>query len=397
MKSRRLVLVSEHYQPSSGATAQLMRDLSVGLAELGWTITVLTATSARPIDDADNRLRVVRLGQQKQAADATKSVGGKTLAGIRFLCSCFLWCSFRAHQNDLVFIVSNPPFIGLIGPLLKVVRRLPYVFLFQDLFPRSAVLSGVLSNQGFSTQIWTALMQWICRNSAATVVLNQAMAEQLRQESRHRLPLTVIHNWAIEQGSALPRATNPFAVEHGFQSRFTIQYSGNFGRLHDINTLIDTAAQLQSDPGIQFLFIGGGAKQQVIQQAALSNVLLLPYQPRSRLPETLAACDLACISLIPGAENTLAPCKLYGILASGRGLVLVAGPNCDLAELVKQEQLGIVVAPGDTQLLAQQLQHLSRHPDEVEAMGKRAQRVYGERFGFERSLTHYNELLLSLQ
>ena len=142
MKSRRLVLVSEHYQPSSGATAQLMRDLSVGLAELGWTITVLTATSARPIDDADKRLRVVRLGQQKQAADATKSVGGKTLAGIRFLCSCFLWCSFRAHQNDLVFIVSNPPFIGLIGPLLKVVRRLPYVFLFQDLFPRSAVLSG---------------------------------------------------------------------------------------------------------------------------------------------------------------------------------------------------------------------------------------------------------------
>ena len=47
--------------------------------------------------------------------------------------------------------------------------------------------------------------------------------------------------------------------------------------------------------------------------------------------------------------------------------------------------------------LEQQLQHLSRHNNEVEAMGKRAQRVYGERFGFERSLKHYNALLLSLQ
>ena len=396
MTPRRLILVSEHYQPSSGATAQLMHDLSRGLAELGWNITVLTATSALPMDDADNRHRVVRLGRQQRAADATKSVTGKTLAGLRFLCSCFLWCSFRAQRNDLIFIVSNPPFIGLIGPLLRILRRLQYLFLFQDLFPPSAVLSGVLPAQGFSTQIWTALMQGICRHSAATVVLNQAMAKRLQQESSHRLPLKVIHNWAIEQGSASPRATNPFAMKYGFQSRFTIQYSGNFGRLHDINTLIDTAAQLQSDQGIQFLFIGGGAKQQEIQQAALSNVLLLPYQPRPRLPETLAACDLACISLIPGAENTLAPCKLYGILASGRGLVLIAGPNCDLAELVQREKIGIVVAPGDSELLAQQLQHLSQQPEEVAAMGERAKRVYAEHFGFERSLKHYNELLLSL-
>ena len=125
-------------------------------------------------------------------------------------------------------------------------------------------------------------------------------------------------------------------------------------------------------------------------------MLLLPYQPRPRLPETLAACDLACISLIPGAENTLAPCKLYGILASGRGLVLIAGSNCDLAELVQSEKIGIVVAPGDSELLAQQLQHLSQQPEEVAAMGERAKRVYAKSFGFERSLKHYNELLLSL-
>ena len=373
-----------------------MRDLSRGLAKLGWEITVLTATSALQIDAADNGHRVVRLGRKQKAADSNNSMAGKTLAGVRFLCSCFLWCSFRAQRNDLVFIVSNPPFIGLIGPLLKMVRRLQYLFLFQDLFPRSAVLSGVLPAQGFSTQIWTALMQWICRHSAATVVLNQAMAQQLQQDCAHRLPLAVIHNWAIEQGSASPRASNAFAVECGFAGRFTIQYSGNFGRLHDINTLIGAATQLQNDPTIQFLFIGGGAKLQDIQQAALSNVLLLPYQPRPRLPETLAACDLACISLIPGAENTLAPCKLYGILASGRGLVLIAGPNCDLSELVQREKIGIVVAPGDSELLATQLQHLSQQPEEVAAMGERAKQVYEEHFGFERSLTHYNELLLSL-
>ena len=76
--------------------------------------------------------------------------------------------------------------------------------------------------------------------------------------------------------------------------------------------------------------------------------------------------------------------------------MLIAGPNCDLAELVQREKIGIVVAPGDSELLAQQLQHLSQHPEEVAGMGERAKRVYAERFGFERSLKHYNELMMSL-
>ena len=59
-------------------------------------------------------------------------------------------------------------------------------------------------------------------------------------------------------------------------------------------------------------------------------------------------------------------------------------------------QIGIVVAPGESELLAKQLQHLSRQPEEVAAMGERAKRVYDKHFGFERSLQHYNELLLSL-
>ena len=288
-----------------------MHDLTCGLADLGWNITVLTATSALQIDDPDKRHRVVRLGRQQKAADSNKSVLGKTLAGLRFLCSCFLWCSFRAQRNDLVFIVSNPPFIGLIGPLLRIVRRLQYLFLFQDLFPRSAVLSGVLPAQGFSTQIWSALMQWICRHSAATVVLNQAMAQQLQQESRHRLPLTVIHNWAIEQGYGFRGPTILLLPRTDFKA--ASQCSTPAILAGSINTLIDAAARKQPYP-ISLHWRWGQAQTFSKQPSAMCCCCLTV---RPRLPETLAACDLACISLIPGAENTLAPSKLYGILASG--------------------------------------------------------------------------------
>ena len=386
----RLLLISELFDPSTAATAQLMSDRAHGLSQRGWAVTVLTATEGKPLPFPVKRLA----GPMGPAVGV--SVVGKALRGLRFLAGTSLWCLRHGQRGDVVLIVSNPPFIGLLGPLLLRIRGMPYVFLFQDLFPRSAVLSGVLPGAGPLTLIWRALMQQVCQSSACTVVLSQAMDQRLRREFGHGLPLKVIHNWAVESADATPRQANRFAHDHGFADKFTLQYSGNFGRLHDLLTLLEAARLLQAEP-VQFVFIGGGAKQRQIEAwvdvFALPGVLRLPYQPRERLRESLGACDLAAIGLIPGAEDTVAPSKFYGILASGRGLVLIARRSCDLAQLVLQEGCGIVVEPGEATELADQLLQLSRNPEEVLGMGRRAASLYRRQFGLERSLNSYESVL----
>ena len=397
---RRLLLISEHFQPSTGATAQLMSDLARGLSERGWEVTVLTATPGGALPFA-----VVRLNGSADKGSAGVSVLQKALRGVRFLVGSLLWSLRHGRRGDVVLIVSNPPFIGLLGPVIQAVRGLPYLFVFQDLFPRSAVLSGVLPAAGPAALLWRFLMGSVCRRSRATVVLSQAMEQRLRrdleprpsQRSQRPLPLAVIHNWAVERALDGPRASNPFALDHGFANRFTLQYSGNFGRLHDLLTLLEAARLLEAQP-VQFVFIGGGAKQRQIEAYAevfsLPHVLRLPYQPRERLPLSLGACDLAAIGLIPGAEDTVAPCKFYGILASGRGVVLIARRSCDLAQLVLQEGCGVVVEPGEAAALADQLLALSHDPLEVAAMGLRGRALYERRFGLERSLELYEQLLM---
>lgn len=390
----RLLLISEHFEPSSGATAQLMSDLARGLHRRGWRLTVLTATPG-----GDLEFPVVRLnGPERQAAMAV-GVVGKALQGMRFLLGSLLWCLRWGRPGDGVLIVSNPPFIGLLGPLIRLGRGLPYVFVFQDLFPRSAVLSGVLPAAGPLALLWRGLMAAVCGHSRQTVVLSQAMEARLRRDLGRPLPLTVIHNWAVERGNANRREQSGFAREHGYAERFSVQYSGNFGRLHDLLTLLEAARLLRQEP-IQFVFIGGGAKQRQIEAYRsgfeLPNVLQLPYQPRQRLPESLAACDLAAIGLIPGAEDTVAPCKFYGILASGRGVLLIARRSCDLAQLVLRDGCGLVVEPGEAAELAERLQALSRQPDQVWEMGERSLKLYQERFGLERSLARYEAVLRCL-
>ncbi len=388
--SGRVLIISEHFAPSISASAQLLTDLATGLWSCGWGVTVLTASPGGAME-----FPVIRLGAAR-ARGSTTNVLEKALRGVGFLLGSLVWCLRHCRGDDVVLIVSNPPFIGLLGPLIRLARGVPYVFLFQDLFPRSAVLSGVLPGAGPLAILWRGLMGQVCRDSSQTVVLSQAMAQRLRHDMGANLPLVVIPNWAVEQARESPRPTNPFAREHGFAHRFTLQYSGNFGRLHDLLTLLEAARVLQQDP-IQFVFIGGGAKQSQIDAYvnafSLANVLRLPYQPRESLPMSLGACDMAAIGLMIGAEDTVAPCKLYGILASGRGIVLVARRTCDLAQMVLQEGCGIVVEPGEATELAERLLALSRDPESVSAMGRRAEELYRDRFGLERSLGRYDAIL----
>jgi glycosyltransferase involved in cell wall biosynthesis len=389
-QTSRVILISEHFAPSTGATAQLMTDLAGGLSRRDWPITVLTATAGGEL-----AFPVVRLAGRHHR-EGGLSVVAKAVGGLRFLVGALLWCLRHANRSDVVVIVSNPPFIGLLGPCIQLIKPVPYLFIFQDLFPRSAVLSGVLPAAGPLTHLWRTLMGQVCRNSSATVVLSQAMEQRLKRDLGSDLPLSVIHNWAVERALDIPRAVNPFALEHGFADRFTLQYSGNFGRLHDLLTLLEAARVLEREP-VQFVFIGGGAKQVQIDAYAatfnLPHVLRLPYQPRERLPLSLGACDLAAIGLMVGAEDTVAPCKFYGILASGRGVALIARRSCDLARLVLAEGCGVVVEPGEAAELAERLLHLSGDPEAVAAMGLRSRRLYEQRFGLQPSLESYERLI----
>ena len=62
MPTRKIWLITEHFAPSHGATAQLMGDLALGLAAQGKRVVVLTAT-ADPANQVFSGLQLVRLGQ----------------------------------------------------------------------------------------------------------------------------------------------------------------------------------------------------------------------------------------------------------------------------------------------------------------------------------------------
>lgn len=395
IKYPQLYIISEHYKPSTGATAQLVYDLSFGLSELGIDVVVITSTHDDGSDSCEN-IRTVRLGLGNSS---NVKILGKALAGISFSLATFFWLCFKAKRNVNLLIVSNPPFIVLIGLFYRLFTHTHYFFLLQDLFPRSAELTGVLPVKGPLSGIWRYLIGLSCTFSKSTIVLSNAMKYRACSEyGLNPSNIKVIHNWAIESPTHLPKHKNPLAIAWGVDKKLTVQYSGNFGRLHDLITILE-AARLLTEYPIHFLFIGGGAKltqiKAYVHHYDLQNISIKPYQPRHLLPLSLAACDMAAVALIPGSDDTVAPSKLYGILSSAKPVLAIVTQPSELSDLITREKCGVVVSPGDPSSLATSLIDLYLHPNKLQKMSDAASQTYKKLYGKNKSIKDYFELLLS--
>ena len=68
--------------------------------------------------------------------------------------------------------------------------------------------------------------------------------------------------------------------------------------------------------------------------------MMLPYQPRERLRETLSAGDIHLISLDAKVQGFIVPSKLAGILAVGRPVIFLGDKNNSVAAAILQERCG---------------------------------------------------------
>ena len=384
-----ILIITEHFFPSTGATAQLITDVVSSLKDQNINHHVLTSSYS-----SQRRSDVTRI---YSSSPKTSKISLKVFTGVLFFFSAFFWVIFTKKKFSKVLIVSNPPFIGLLGPLLLSLKKLPYVFLLQDLFPRSAILSGILPAVGPINLAWKLLQSLICSLSETTIFLSRSM--QITAHSDFLFPFrsTVIHNWSVCNPYTHSEAENPFYEKWNLSQNLTIQYSGNFGRLHEFTTLLESARLLQS-LNIQFIFIGDGAKRpQVLayQQAyKLDNIQVYDYQPLALLSASLYSCDLSVISLVPGADGTVAPSKLYGILSSGKPIILIAMRNTSLAHEVVHNGLGFVIEPGDTLALVRLLKDI--HSGSVSLpTHSHISNYYESTYGANKSLLEYNNVLLN--
>ncbi len=110
----------------------------------------------------------------------------------------------------------------------------------------------------------------------------------------------------------------------------------------------------------------------MVKEWGLDNVMFLPYQPKELLKYSFSAADLFIISLKKGLAGYIVPSKLYGILASGRPFVAAVESECEVANIAKLYNCGIICPPGDPQAIASSILQLYEDSGSLKRMGERA-------------------------
>jgi len=307
---RRVIFLNRFYWPDETATAQLLVDLAEGLAARGAAVTVIASQpkSAPPLRAVHRGVRIVRV---RSTRSTRAGVAAKALDFVTFYVGA-LWALGREmRRGDAVVALTDPPLIGVGAGLITGLRGGRLFHWVQDIYPEVAVtLSGyrVLNLlRGWRDGAW--------QRARGCVTLGTDMGEVLVEAAVPARSLHLFPNWAPAGVRPPPPAeADRVRAAWGLTGKFIVGYSGNLGRVHDLEAIVELADRLRGDPDIWFVLVGGGPQRAVLEAEAarrgLAQMRFLPPAPRTDLAASLAAPDLQLVTLRAGCERCVFPSKL---------------------------------------------------------------------------------------
>ena len=355
---KKITLISQFFPPDYAPTGQLLNRLTKNLAGRGFKFKIITGIPHYAYKNKDiNRYEVSKNRVIIRTIICTflgKNLFGKFANGTLFCINAFYNLIFINPEADLIIYTSEPPFNPLVAFLVSFLKRTKYLFIVYDSYPNVLIDNGYFNKNNFLIKLWFSLNKYVYSKAERIITLSPPMKKNfLCDYPNLDNKISVISSWAdINKIKPLPKDKNWFVKKHNLQKKFVVLYSGNQGRCHDINTILETALLLKSEDNILFLFIGGGYKKAIINnyknKNRLKNVKLLPYQDFDDLPFTLTCADIAIVSISDNADSLIAPSKLYGHLAAGSPIAVIAPFNSYLEILVNDNKFGKSFLNGDS-------------------------------------------------
>lgn len=394
----KIVLFNRFFAPDASATSQMLADLALHLARTGRDVHVVA--SRVPGGEArEEEVGGVAVHRVANAIPGPHGLARRALAYLDYYRGARRATRRLVEPGDVVVLKTDPPLLSAaIVPLAKR-RGARVVVWLQDLFPEVAREYGIA---GLGGPVGAALRRARDRSLAGadTVV---AVAEEMAKRVAalgvvDRSSLRVIHNWADGRAIVpIDPAANPLRREWGLEGRFVVAYSGNLGRVHEFDTMLEAASSLRGAPDVLFLVIGRGPRlaevQARVRRESLANVRFESLQERATLARSLGAADVHLSILPPRFEGLVQPSKLYGILAAGRPTIFIGSVTGETARILGETHSGVAIATGDARALADAIVRMRDDPRGRTAMGVNAREAFEAAYDMPIALAKWREVL----
>lgn len=404
----RVLILSFFYQPEPNDVKA--HSLGRELVARGHDVTAITTfpnyphgriydgyrQSWRQWEDKDG----VRLARIPLYPDHSRSSIKRALSYLSFLASASVLTPLLGGQPDVMWIYQPPLTTGMAGWLTSRLRRVPYVYEIQDMWPETLRATGMINNEAALGVLGEIALR-VYRDASAITVISDGFRRNLISKGVPAEKLHVIPNWADEVVyHPRPRETS-LAEAHGLAGRFNVIFGGNMGPAQDLGTVIEAADRLQDLADLQFVLIGDGIAlpdlQAEVSRRGLTNVRFLGRQPHAAMPGFFAWAD---VLLAPLKDDPLfaitIPSKIMAYLASERPII-AAMPG-DGAAVVQDAGAGLACPPGNPAGLEKAIRTIYTMPrEDRNALGQAGRRAYEAHYGFQQAVDRYEAIFQQIK
>jgi glycosyltransferase involved in cell wall biosynthesis len=263
-----------------------------------------------------------------------------------------MWAGFFNVKGkfDVVIVTSPPLFVGISGYLISLVKRAPMVFEIRDLWPESAIDTGVLTNK-FLIKIAYMVEKFIYKKASLINVLTPAFYTVLKNNksvpASKLIQISNAADFSLSEELLENFDVTAFKKIHDLENRFVITYVGAHGVANHLEQVL-LAGKALEDTNVLFLLIGQGMEKgrliDLAKKMDVKNVRFIDSVPKKEVFKYILASDMGA-SVLKKADTfkTVYSNKTFDYFSCKKPVLMaIDGVS---RELIEMSNAGIYVEP----------------------------------------------------
>ena len=382
-----ILLIHQFYLEKNDGGGSRWNEMTRMWAEMGNNITVLAGMNhyttgikserykGKFIFDDKNFEPGVRVIRSHVSEAYNVNFLGRLWGYFSFVFSSIYAGIFKAKDKYDVILVTSPPlFVGITAYILSKIKGVPFVFEIRDLWPESAIDTGVVTNKLIIKMAYW-FENFIYKKSKLINVLTPAFRNTLIEKKNISAEKIIFipnaADFTLSEELLQNFDTTAFRQEHGMNNKMVFTYVGAQGVANHLIQVIETA-ELFRDKPVLFFLIGDGMQKQMLKEEVskrnLSNVRFIDSVPKREVFKYILASDVG-MSVLKKVDTfkTVYSNKTFDYMSCKKPILMaIDGVS---RKLVEDSNAGYYVEPENIYEYESVISHYLTNPGEIKEQG----------------------------
>ncbi|MBU2917733.1 glycosyltransferase family 4 protein [Psychrosphaera sp. F3M07] len=404
-----ILFLTDNFPPEGNAPATRTYEHAREWVKEGHKVTIITGSPNFPegkvFEGYKNSwykkeyLEGIEVRRVKTYITANEGFAKRILDFMSFMVTSF--CAGLFVKKPDVIIGTSPQFFTAVSAwALAAVRFKPFIFELRDIWPASITAVGAMGRT-LPIRILEKIEMFLYRRAIKIISVTHSFKTELIERGIDGSKIDVVLNGVDLTVYSPSKVKAPkFVDEYNLKDKFVVGYVGTHGMAHALDKIVETAELLVGYKDIVILFAGGGAAkpevEKLVAEKKLSNVVLIPRQPKELMPKLWSLCDISLISLKDTELfKTVIPSKIFESMGMGLPMIITA-PKGEATDIVSGTKSGVIIAPESPELLECSIRNLYMNRNkliELSNNSAEAAKIYDRKYLANKMLSCFIEMI----